>query len=513
MTVLYDKKAVFQVLGCLMQDSGLLEDKEKKLFKDDFEERFHKIVFAAINNLRSQGVEDVDCIMVDSFLSNYDVEYKIFDDNDGLQYLQDAMENTSLKNYKYNYNRLRKFSLLRAYKKIGFDVKDVYDDEELHPPTRDESMRKFDEMEIVDIVEVFEKKHMDIRKMFVNSQERITQDASDDNLELYERFKKTPDYGISLIGPIQNTIFRGAKKGTVTLRSAPTNLGKTRIALAEATDMAINEYYDTKNEIWVEKDANENVLYISTETRPDDLKPTIWAYIADVPEETIRNGECTPDEDKRVLKAMDILERANMKLDYIPNFDTELIETVIKEHILESDAEYIFFDYVHVSVQILVELANRAKGMTMREDMVLFIFMYSLVQLAERYNVHIVTASQVNGEWKNAQEADQNLLRGAKSMADKIQKAMIALKPTKKDLESLAPTIEAINKNRFGDQLIKTPNVVYHIYKNRMTKFKNCKLWLYIDYDTMRQEELYLTSNDYKLLDINPTYIKHKQVS
>ncbi|MEB5480913.1 DnaB-like helicase C-terminal domain-containing protein [Shouchella clausii] len=512
MNELYDKKAVFQVIGCLIQKPALLDEKENWLNKNDFYEQFHKIVFAAINNLKSQGVEDIDEIMIDSFLSSYDVQYRIFNDNNGLEYVQEAAAKANLRNFKYNYNRVRKFTLLRTYKKFGFDVSDVYDTEETNPRTREEQQEKFDKMTVEDIVDILERKMINIRKMFVNSQNRITQDAADGNIEQFEGYKKNPDFGISLIGALQNTIFRGAKKGTVTLRSAPTNLGKTRIALAEATDMAVDSIYDSTIEDWVSRQSSENVLYISTEMEPSELRPTIWAYIADVPEEKIRDGACSPEEEKRVLKAIEILERAKMKIDYIPDFNTELIETVIKEHILENEVEYVYFDYVHISVQILEELANKSKGMTLREDMVLFIFIYRLVELAKRYDVYIMTASQVNGEWKNAQEADQNLLRGAKSMADKVQKGIVALKPTNKDLESLQPIYDQINKNRLGnDNLVKQPNVVYHIYKNRMTKHKNCKLWLHVHYDTMRIEELFLTTNDYKRISLDSTVIETKR--
>jgi hypothetical protein len=87
--------------------------------------------------------------------------------------------------------------------------------------------------------------------------------------------------------------------------------------------------------------------------------------------------------------------------------------------------------------------------------------MFRLVEIAEKYNVFISTSSQLNGEWKNVRDGDQNLLRGAKSLADKIQKAMIAFEVTQQDLESL----ESILRNGF----YKEPNIVYHIYKNRMT--------------------------------------------
>jgi hypothetical protein len=150
-------------------------------------------------------------------------------------------------------------------------------------------------------------------------------------------------------------------------------------------------------------------------------------------------------------------------------------------------------------MSILEELANASKGMKLREDMVLFMFMNRLDQIRKRYNVYIQTATQVNGDWKNSDNADSTVLRGSKALADKATKGIIALSPTNKDLESLEPILR--------EGFYPKPNIVYHIYKNRETKYKDCKLWLYIDFDTMRQQELFLTNNNFELIKINPTTI------
>lgn len=502
----FDKRAAFQVIGCLLQKPSLLEEEKYPINVEDFKvnsEPFYKILFAAINNLYSQGIEDIDFVMIDSFLSSYDIQYKIFLDNDGIEYLQTAEENSKLKNYEYNYNRIKKFSLLRAYSEAGFDIKEIYDDSIVSPRESEEMMEEFDKMKIDDIVNHFEEKQLKIRNVFLTDENKITQHASKGAKDLIKKYQEEPDFGISLIGNLQNTIFRGAKTKTVLLRSAPQNTGKTRIALAEATDMAIDEFYDLKTEKWIKRNRCENVLYISTEMEAELLQPTILAYISGVKEDKIKDGLCDEDEFKRVEKATEILDRTNFWIEYIPNFNTQLIETVIKTHIIENKAQYIYFDYIHLSVQILQEMAEMSRGMSLREDMVLYMFMFRLVQIAEKFNVHITTASQLNGEWKDTKDADQNLLRGSKAMADKIQKGMIALVPTKADMEALEPILR--------EGFYPAPNIVYHIYKNRMTKHKNVKLWLHIDYDTMRIQELFLTTNDYELIDIQPTEIKTEE--
>lgn len=497
-----DKRAIFQVIGSLLQKPNLLDEEKYKLNTDDFPEQFHKICFGAINNLHEQEIEDIDYIMVDSFLSNYDVQYKIFNDNDGIEYLQQALENSKLKNFEYSYNRLMKFSLLRACVDAGFDISDIYDDQILNPKEQEEMMDKFDSMSVQDIINHFEEKQLKIRNVFLIDANGESQHAAKGAKELLKRFKEEPDFGVSMIGNILNTIFRGAKTKTLSMRSAPSNLGKTRLSLADATDLAIDEIYDLDVKKWVSRNNPENVMFISTEQETAKLQPTLLAYISGVPEEKIKDGECTEEEETRLEKATDILERSNFWIEYIPDFDTQTIETKIKQHILENGAKYIFFDYVHISYKILQEIADQSKGMKLREDMILFMFIFRLEQIAKRYDVYISTASQVNGDWKNIKDADSTILRGAKSMADKLHRGIVALNPTNKDLEAIDPIL----KKGF----YPTPNIVYHIYKNRDTKYKDVKLWLYVDMDTMRVKELFLTNNDYELVQIKPTEIKAK---
>jgi replicative DNA helicase len=504
---LIDKRSIFIVLGNLMKKPSLLDDPKYKLTKDDFfeegESSFYTIIFAVINNLYEQGINEIDLTMVDNFLSNYDVQYRVFLDNDGIEYLQNATEQSHIRNFDYCYNRLKKFSLLREYKRNGFDISEIYDENIIDPKESEEMVAEFDRLTIDDIIHHFDRKQVTIANKFSRNEETQTIHAGANAKNLLQKFKKKPDYGISMIGDIQNTIFRGAKLKALGLRSAPSNLGKTRIALAEAVDMAIDEIYDLEKQEWVSNNNNENVLFISTEDEAETLQTTMLAYISGVPEDTIKDGKTTEEEDRRLEYAAEVLARTNFWIEYIPDFDMQIIENKIKQHIIENQAQYIYFDYIHISLSILEELASSTKGMKLREDMVLYMFINKLDQIRKRYNVYIQTATQVNGDWKNVENADSTVLRGSKALADKATKGIIALTPTKKDLESIEPIL----RNGF----YKQPNIVYHIYKNRYTKYKDCKLWLYIDYDTMRMEELFLTNNNYELINIKPTIIESKK--
>ncbi len=500
-----DKRSIFQVLGSLMQKPSLLDEDKYKLTKDDFhidgESSFYKIIFATINNLYEQGIEDIDFVVIDNFLSNYDVQYKIFNDNDGMEYLQNAIENSNIKNFDYNYYRVKKFSLLRAYHNNGFDISEIYNESLINPREQEEMQHKFDIYTLQDIINIFEEKQTKIRSAFLIDDNVQSQHAADGIDDLIDGFKEAPDFGGALPSKIMNAVYRGAKPETLFMRSAPSNLGKTRSSIADATHLAVDELYDTKQKKWICNGVRENVLFISTEMPFKKLRPTILAYISAVEEEKIKDATYDDEEYQRVKYAAQVLKRANFYLEYIPNFDTNDIETLIKKHILENQAQYIFFDYVHISYKVLQELADQSKGMKMREDMVLFMFIYRLKQLTQKYKVFISTSSQVNGEWKNIKDADSTILRGAKSMADKLDNAVIALRPTKSDLESLEPILR--------EGFYAEPNVVYHIYKNRETKHVNVKLWLHMDMGTMRTTDLFLTDNDYNIIPIEAIDIEN----
>lgn len=56
--------------------------------------------------------------------------------------------------------------------------------------------------------------------------------------------------------------------------------------------------------------------------------------------------------------------------------------------------------------------------MKLREDQILFMLSSKLKDLASELGIFIQSATQLNGQWEEAEEVNQNLLRGAKSIAD-----------------------------------------------------------------------------------------------
>ena len=73
MSVLQEKSTIIQILGSLIKQPDLLaETNENDITVADFPEKFHQIIFAAINNLYQNDAEVIDSIVIDGFLSQYD---------------------------------------------------------------------------------------------------------------------------------------------------------------------------------------------------------------------------------------------------------------------------------------------------------------------------------------------------------------------------------------------------------------------------------------------------------
>ena len=128
-------------------------------------------------------------------------------------------------------------------------------------------------------------------------------------------------------------------------------------------------------------------------------------------------------------------------------------------------------------MKILEEITKKSGGVKLREDNILFMLSTRLKDLCNKYSIFILSATQLNGDYKDAPVPDQNLLRGAKAIADKIDVGMILLNVTDEDLVKLEPIL-ANNRN------FETPNIKLSVYKNRRGSYKGVYLWCKADLGT-----------------------------
>ena len=114
-----------------------------------------------------------------------------------------------------------------------------------------------------------------------------------------------------------------------------------------------------------------------------------------------------------------------------------------------------------------------------------------LKDLCNQYGIFIMSATQLNGSFQDAEIPDQNLLRGAKAIADKIDYGAILLNVKNDDLVALETILST---NQFAK-----PNLKMSIYKNRRGRYKGLYLWCKAELGTCRVIPMFCTSYDYEL--------------
>ena len=143
--------------------------------------------------------------------------------------------------------------------------------------------------------------------------------------------------------------------------------------------------------------------------------------------------------------------------------------------------------------------------MYIREDNVLFMMSTRLKDICNQYGLFILSSTQLNGNYVDSDTPDQNLLRGAKAIADKIDLGLILLPVTQDDLSSL----ETILNSNLFDQ----PNIKISVYKNRRGQFKGVYLWCKADLGCCRVKPMFCTTYNYELVTMNDIKIKVQEES
>ena len=182
--------------------------------------------------------------------------------------------------------------------------------------------------------------------------------------------------------------------------------------MADACTMACNKIYDINKQEWVDNGEQLNTLFISVELEPDELRTMALAFIAGVDESHILDWEFDFGEQQRVEEAAKILMDSPLYIEYLPDYSLKDIENTIKRNIRVRKTQYIFLDYIATSMKIIEEIAGRSAGMKLREDNILFLLSSKLKDICCKYNVFIMSATQLSSNWKTEEIPDQNLLRG-----------------------------------------------------------------------------------------------------
>ena len=485
-----DKSTVQQVLGGLIHRPQLLSQVDKySLTIADFSTRFEKYIFSAILGLYRQGATSIDAIHIANFLEMDTVGKKVFDQNNGVEFIEDIKEFSSVENFDYYYTRLKKINLLRDLKKQGFDVSAFYC-EDMTDPRSDEINGRFEQLTSKEICDAIKGKLILLESGYVKTGEVETQKAAAGMREFLQEMNETIQIGPPVQGHIYNKIFDGAMKTALYIRSGSSGLGKTRQAVGDACHLAYPIRYNSTTREWEQKGSCEKVLFIITEQTFPQIRKMILAYLSDINESRFKLGHFTKEEEERLDKAISIMEQFsdNMIIVKIPNPTIELVKTLVRENCLTNNIGYVFYDYIFIGPALLGEF----RGFSLRNDEVLPMFATALKDLAVELDVAMFTSTQVNASADdNKNIRNEASLAGGRSTINKADNGAIMARPSNEELEALQELTA-----KYG-----TPNCVTDIFKARSGEWTQVRIWSQVNLGTMKKKDLFITDSRFEPLD------------
>lgn len=492
----YDTTAVLQVIGCVFNNPTLLDMDDKYVITDeDFSNEFHKVVFGAIYKVHELGAKVITLQNINDFLSSKPKSQGIYQAEKGEEWLLRVSDNANELTFDYYYNRLKKMTLLRVYDKNGIDVKDIYDYDNILDVKKKEMQEEFlDNCTLIQLADKIDDKIEAIRYKYVDQGYGDAIQAGSGIFDLIQGFKEHPEVGVPLYGPLVNAVTRGARLKKFYLRSAATGIGKTRSMIADACYIGCNKIYDDVFG-WMKTGVCQPVLFITTEQELGEIQTMMLAFLSNVNEEHIINNFYEGDEDERVQEAAKILSEAPIYIEELPDFSLQDVENTIKKNLRDHEIKYVFHDYIHTSIKILEEITRRSGGVRLREDNILFMLSTKLKDICNQYGVFIMSATQLNADYTTSETPDQNLLRGAKAIADKIDYGAILLQTKQEDIDALEPILQA--------NVFDRPSIKMSIYKNRRGRYKGVYLWCKADLGTCRIQPMFCTTYNYDLINID----------
>ena len=490
--MLSDKNAVLQVIGSLMKKPSLLSEKDKyNLQPSDFESRFERYIFIAILNSYTNGAQSLSEIDIDNYLMEHKDQYLLFQQNNGISYLQDALDMSTPENFEYYYNRIKKFNCLKDLKKSGFDISEFYEENELNPK-QFEINQRFETLKPKDIFDGLKRKIYKVEGEYTEGDASITTDISDGIDELLEKLKNSPDAGARFQGKYFNTVTRGARKGKYYIVSFPSGGGKTRLLLGEACYLAFPMRFSWETMEWKITGNAEKTLFIATEQAKEEIQTMVVAYLTGINEDVILYGHFTKEQQTIIDQAKEVIKKYknNLMIVQIPMPSVEIVKSVIRQNCIVNDTKNVFFDYIFSNPALL----NEFRDLRIREDVALLMLSTALKDLAVEQDVFMMSATQLNSSQDTNEKGikNQNSIRGSKSIVDKADIAMIGGLVPDDQRDQIAPYVA-----KYG-----MPTQVYDVYKVRRGKWTNLKIWSNVDLGTCRRSDVFVTDSNIKEIEV-----------
>lgn len=509
------------IIGCLMRDTSLLT--RYKISEIDFTHQTRQSIFMGIKYYALHEDKIVTPIDINDYLeTNYPARHQKFQAGNGLKYLEACIKLAHPASFSGSYEKFRKWSLLRQLLRDGQDVKEIcdielYNSEDLS--IRDTERKRFAELTLEDILIKYDNKQQARRFEYdINSisGEKL---GGQEALKQLEVWKDGVAFGHGYASGFLTDITYGLKPGKLHIMSAPTGVGKTRVALANMCYAFAPEFFNTKNDVkkWVLNPHGQqnSALFISTEMEVrSEIEPIVQAYMSGVPEPHIKKNDYMEGEEEKIIHSVKKIDqyyienknkegeyikdynKCGIYVEYLPDFKTEQLKGLIHRYKEEHNISVVFFDYIQSTPSLYKEYQGLSGGSQFREDQVLLYLATILKQIAQEENICIVTATQTNEKCKTAKIFDETCIRGSKAIADKGDVGMILTRMTKPDLD-IFEQLKNVQKSADLLHYFKTdisPTHCLTVYKNRGGNGAGIRILLNIDYETMRISDVAVTN-------------------
>lgn len=498
---------VFNVIGSLANNPKLIVENADILNESDYIYPFQKDIIKMLKNIyytATNDLADISANDLESEFQSYPQPYAIWQAGDGYNYIEQAKANANEALFKSDLEQVRKLGLLRKYWENGIDVDDLTG----YSLSMEEQTKKADElqdMSINDIINHYSNKTAQMRDEYnqeISNMSDFT--ISDDIDSLFERLQEEPEMGYPLQNPYYNTLFRGMREGKYLLRSMKSGGGKTRSAMRDFLNVATDELYNIVNHQWEPTGTTAPTLFISTELDKDELQTIALGYLTGLGSGRLSESDFTDSEIALIRHGMDVLKRSQAYFVYIEDFDENDVESIIDEYVTRYGVQYVNFDYI----QMTPKLSSSSKdnyGRQLREDEILSSLSRKLKQMATKYEIFIMSATQLNDNGNN-EDNNYNLsrteraIRGSKAVVDKVDYGVIGSKLEERDLNKINQLL--IDKYQLKATQM-TPNYAHFIYKNR-AGLNGIILWTQFDQGNLRENTVLVTDYDLNELDITP---------
>ena len=493
----YDSRAACYLLSCLLKKPKLALSRDRAYNENFFTTKTHKALYLVIENLAKMGVETVKLADIESYLATHDqLTYARFfgEVGDETEWILSLLEmDTDEGNYNYYYDMLQKFAFLRAKMENGQDVTDILDMNEIDSRILDNQYEHFIEMSMEEIIRHYDTLNLTVKHSFTRRSEEDSCHAGENIRSLREELAQNPDYGWRLsLGRYCDGLVRGARRGNLVVESRNSGMGKTRDALYQCVTLSCHTIWNHETRQFEPNPYGEIVpsLYFGTELKlHKEVKPLILAFISGVESGKIKKNNMTPEEEKRVDRAIEILEESPIYLEREPNYDCMFLENMIEKYVNQYEVGAIMIDYVELTPPMTPEYTRMTRGLQAREDSILLNVSTVLKNLAEEFDVFIKIYTQISDNARRDHTIrDSGAIKGSKSLQVRADLGVVVMRPVERELSMLKPLIDL-----YGE-----PNICLNIYKNRDGDLGEFKVWGKINLGNYHFEELFLTDWSYR---------------